>query len=141
MRQELALDDTGAPLVHAFRDDEGRLTFRYLTVRAGGMGVWIEVPGAGTVALGQGGTPDEGLTERLQGERERLAESIAAGDAERNEAVTGLTQQVEALGEELEETRAELQVRLEEAEELRRQLAAAQKAKPGGQQRARRAAA
>lgn len=132
MRQEIALDEVGSPLVYAFRDDEGRLTFRYLTVRAGGMGVWVPVPDAGSVVAGQNGQPDELLTQRLRSERRRLAESIAAGDAAQSEREAGLTDQVEALGEQLEDANAELQVRLDENADLRRRVEELEAEKPGG---------
>lgn len=112
MRQEVALEPDGTPCVRPFRTDEGQLVFRYLTVRPGGMSVWVEVPPDALAGVPK--TPGA-VDRQLRAAALGLARSIAAGDAARQEANDALIEQVEALGEELEAARrriAELEDRL-----------------------------
>lgn len=106
MRQEIGLDEGGAPLVRAFLDpDEGRMVFRYLTVRTGGMAVWLPVgEDIQRAAAEERGSPQAAIAKA----KLILARTFAGEAAARQEHVETLEAQVEALSDQLEEAQVAL---------------------------------
>jgi hypothetical protein len=105
MRQEVALDETGAPVVRAFRSEEGQLTFRYLTCRAGGMSIWAPITDE---IMRRIPASDRGLDVQLRRIALALARDIGAREAQALERVDTYEETIEALTDELEATRQRL---------------------------------
>lgn len=110
MRQEIALDGDGAPVVMAFRSDEGQLTFRYLVVRPGGMSVWLPVGDdiQRQVSMATGRGEPAALAAQIQAAAIEVANQLLQDDTLRLARVEELEALVEAQGEELEALRAKL---------------------------------
>lgn len=121
--REVVLDTrTGLPEVRASRSDEGHLTFRYHTIRSGGMSVWEPLTDEALRAMDDVDAQEVAVRmreaqlviARQVAERAQAHTADVEGLRERLEAAEQLIVEAEQRARDAEQSAAEAQARIEE---------------------------